>query len=119
MLPICRFYSITCYWKLTHTDKCVSVSLKKLGLVWFEEIAFRWYILSIATSALSQHTATIKWFITCRSACVFSQRFMSPRMAPFPGVSGFPPPLTKPHTVLKQQELVLQSKLIPPGVLRE
>ena len=56
---------------------------------------------------------TIKCFTTCGSACVFSQRCISPRTALFPGVSSFLPPFTRPHTVLKQRELVLPSKLIP------
>ena len=56
---------------------------------------------------------TIKCFTTCGSACVFSQRCISPRTALFPGVSSFLPPFTRPHTFLKQRELVLPSKLIP------
>ena len=61
---------------------------------------------------------TIKCFTTCGSACVFSQRCISPRTALFPGVSSFLPPFTRPHTVLKQRELVLPSKLIPRRVSR-
>lgn len=40
-----------------------------------------------------------------------------PRMAPFPGVSGFSPPFTTARTGRRQQELVLQRKRIPPGTL--
>ena len=67
--------------------------------------------------SLSQPVAHNEVVYNLRECLCFSQRFTSPRMALFPGVSGFSPPFTKPHTSLKQQELVLQSKRIPPGIL--
>ena len=72
----------------------------------------------VTPTPYSSTQPTIKCFTTCGNACVFSQRFISPRTALFPGVSSFLPPFTRPHTVLKQRELVLPSKPIPRRVSR-
>lgn len=104
--------------KLTHREMCF-LATGKTGLVQFEAIAFRGRVLSTGDSdSLSQHTADNKMLHNLRECLCLSQRFISPRTALFPGVSSFLPPFTRPHTILKQRELVLPSKPIPRRVSR-
>lgn len=120
MLPFFRFHSITCCCVFTHSDTFVSISLRKTGIVRLEAIAFRWCVLSIGeSSSPSQHAADNKTVCNLQECLCLFPALMSPRMALFPGVSGFPLPFTKPHTIFKPKNWFCKVNRYLRGILSE